>query len=68
MVAPEPLRISRLLAVRALHAGIDAADAREPITACPYQPNGDLTQQFATHRWVKGWRRRTAHLEDTEGG
>jgi hypothetical protein len=65
-VSAEPLRITRVLAVRALHQGVDAADAGEPVLSCPYSPNGDLAQQFATHWWVKGWRRRTAYLRDTD--
>jgi hypothetical protein len=60
----EPLKISRLLAVRALHAGIDAADAGLPGTACPYGFDGTLAEQFAAHWWVKGWRRRTEVLQD----
>lgn len=50
-------RISRLNAVRALHAGIDARQANQPVTACPFQVNGALAQQFLAHWWVKGWRR-----------
>jgi hypothetical protein len=61
-----PLKISRRLALEALYQGIDAADAGEPITACPYAPNGTLIEQFAMHWWVKGWRRRRVVLEDME--
>lgn len=63
----EPLRISRRLAVDALHQGIDAAEAGERGRDCPYQLAGDdLAQQFAAHFWIKGWRRRTEALRDTD--
>ena len=50
-------KISRLGAVRALHHGIDAARSGKPVTACPFQVNGNLTEQFLAMWWVKGWRR-----------
>ena len=63
----QPLRISRRLAVDALHQGIDAAGAGEPGQECPYHLAGDdLAQQFAAMFWIKGWRRRTEALRDTD--
>lgn len=64
-MSAEPLRITRRLAVDALHQGLDAADAGEPVLSCPYSPSGDLAQQFAAIWWVKGWRRRTEYLRAT---
>ena len=65
-MSSEPLRISRRLAVDALHQGIAAADAGQALQACPYQMTGeDLAQQFAAHWWIKGWRQRIEVLRDT---
>ena len=44
--------------MRALHQGIAAADASQPLTTCPYEASGeDLSHTFAAIWWIKGWRR-----------
>lgn len=57
------MRISRRSAVDALHAGVDARQEGKPITACPFEVNGTLSEQFLALWWVKGWRR-AGTLED----
>ena len=64
MGEPEPLPISRILAIRALHAGAGAAGQGRLVTHCPYAFTGSLEQQFATHWWVKGWRRAQSYPSD----
>jgi hypothetical protein len=55
---PEPpRRISRASAVYWLHRGIDARQAKEPVTACPFNPDGSVTDFFLAHWWIKGWRK-----------
>lgn len=49
------LRISRLLAVDSLHAGIDAARTGASMSVCPFSINGPLEERFAAHWWLKGW-------------
>jgi ribosome modulation factor len=57
-VSRAPQCISRRVALDALNQGIAAADAGEPVHACPYQSTGDdMAQEFAAHWWIKGWRR-----------
>lgn len=53
-------RISRVGALKALHAGMAARAAGVPVGACPFLASGegvDSIQQFMAHWWVKGWRR-----------
>lgn len=43
---------------RALTAGRTAARANEPVTACPYDPNGESPQERALARlWIRGYDR-----------
>lgn len=50
-------RISRLNAVRALRAGRDARLAGQSNSACPFNLNGTLGEQFNGLWWIRGWRR-----------
>jgi hypothetical protein len=53
-----PFKISRVLAVYCLFRGMEAADAGQPITACPYlDGTDDLTSFYAGHWWRKGYNR-----------
>ena len=57
-------RISRVGALAALNAGVDARQENKPVTACPYDVNGSLTQQFYALWWVRGWRRAGALADE----
>ena len=59
-------RVSRVGAVKALHAGIDTRDAGLPVSICPFDVNGSLTEQFLAYWWIKGWRRRGVTLTGTQ--
>lgn len=48
---------SRIAALRAGVAGRVARRDGKPVTECPYNPNGDETQQFLARYWIIGWNR-----------
>lgn len=50
-----------------LFRGIDAADAGQPIEACPFDPDDSPTAFFLAHWWTKGWRRRREEVQGSHG-
>lgn len=58
-----------MLAVYRLFRGMEAADAGQPITVCPYvDGTHDTTSFFAAHWWRRGWKKAafTQTVGDTE--
>lgn len=49
--------MSRVAAHKAMRAGHSAKRAGLAVTACPHDPDGDMTQRFLTRYWIRGWNR-----------
>lgn len=47
--------VNRLQVARDMAAGYRAAQAGEPVTACPFDPDGDPTEQLHVAAWMRGY-------------
>lgn len=47
--------VNRLEVARDMAAGYRAGKAGEPVTACPFDPAGEPTEQFRVAAWMRGY-------------
>ncbi len=56
MAAPTS-KISYVAAPKAILDGARARRDRQPVTSCPYNPDGTAAERFLARYWIKGWNR-----------